>query len=152
MKLEPMYRVRFNYPEGWSVRLGEGGSTESRNFFLSVGTCEGRIEGSFRGANHPARRSDGTFLPDFQGVIETTDGATVLFDWRGYGRAYPPGSRQVVCSGLHWSDHERYRWLNDSQAVGVGEVRGGGDVPMELVVDWYEVGWSPLPESWPPAG
>jgi hypothetical protein len=53
----------------------------------------GRISGRFRGANHPYRRGDGTFQPDFQGVIETDDGAEVLFDYRGYGRAYPVGGR-----------------------------------------------------------
>ena len=45
--------------------------------------------GGSEGRNHPHRRGDGTFLPDFQGVIETDDGAEVLFDYRGYGRVYP---------------------------------------------------------------
>jgi hypothetical protein len=76
-------------------RVGRGPGSESaegRFFFLA----EGRISGLFRGANHPSRRGDGTFLPDFQGVIETDDGAEVLFDYQGYGRAYPVGRRQIV--------------------------------------------------------
>jgi hypothetical protein len=48
-------------------------------------------------------------LPDFQGVIETVDGAEVLFDDRGYGRAYPVGRRQIVTSATHLSEDERYR-------------------------------------------
>jgi hypothetical protein len=66
---------------------------ECQLFFLAEGHCEGRLSGGFRAANHPHRRSDGTFVPDFQGVIETDDGAEVLFDYRGYGRAYPAGAR-----------------------------------------------------------
>jgi hypothetical protein len=50
------------------------GNPECQFFFLAEGRCEGRISVLFRGANPPHRRSDGTFLPDFQGVIETDDG------------------------------------------------------------------------------
>jgi hypothetical protein len=28
----------------------------------------------------------------YQGVIETEDGATAMFDWRGYGRDGPTGT------------------------------------------------------------
>jgi hypothetical protein len=93
VRLEPLYRVRFSYSGGWSADLAGPDSAEGRFFFLAEGRCEGRISGLSRGANHPHRRSDGTFLPDFQGVIETDDGAEVLFDYRGYGRAYPIGRR-----------------------------------------------------------
>jgi hypothetical protein len=100
--------------------------------------------GDFRGANHPDRRGDGTFLPDFQGVIETDDGAEVLFDYRGYGRAYPVGKRQIVVSAAHLSEDERYRWLNESLSIGVGEVRSQEDGPTELVIEWAEVVWEPV--------
>ena len=113
---------------------------------MAEGRCEGRISGLFRGANHPHRRGDGTFLPDFQGVIETDDGAEVLFDYRGYGRAYPVGRRQIVASGTHLSEDERYRWLNDSLSVGGGEVgcqEGGATV---LVIEWAELVWEPVPD------
>ena len=48
MKLEPLYRVRFRYPEGWSVALGAGGSLEGQHFFLAEGRCTGRVAGRFR--------------------------------------------------------------------------------------------------------
>ena len=121
-------------------------SDECKFFFLAQGRCEGRISGRFRGANHPNRRGDGTFLPDFQGVIETDDGAELLFDYRGYGRAYPVGRRQIVATGTHLSEDERYRWLNDSLSVGVGEVRSQPDETTELVVEWAELVWEPLEE------
>ena len=146
MRLEPLYRVRFTYSDGWTIDLAEPESAESQHFFLAEGRCEGRISGRFRGANHPYRRSDGTFLSEFQGVIEADDGAEVLFDYRGYGRAYPAGRRQIVVSGTHLSDDERYAWLNDMLSVGVGEVRSQEDGPTQLVIEWAELVWEPLGE------
>jgi hypothetical protein len=145
MLLRPLYRVRFRYPQGWAVALSSPDGAESQHFYVAEGRCEGRIQGAFRGANHP-RRGDGTFQPDFQGVIETSDGATIFFDHRGYGRAYPVGRRQIVASGFHLSDHPEYRWLNDALAVGVGEVRTIREGQVELVIDWSEVVWEPIPE------
>jgi hypothetical protein len=141
VKLESLYVARFAYPEGWTVDLGG----ESRNFAFAEGTVTGRVEGRLRGANHPRRRADGTFEPDFQGVIETNDGATILFDWRGYGRAYPAGRRQIVCSATHTSDHESYKWLNDVVCAAVGEVRAGSDT-VELVLEVAELVWQPPAE------
>lgn len=147
MRLEALYRVRFTYSGGWSVGLAEQGSAESQHFFLAEGRCEDRISGRFRGANHPQRRSDGTFLPDFQGVIETDDGAEVLFDYKGYGRAYPAGRRQIVASGTHLSEDERYVWLNDTLSVGVGEVRAQAQGPTQLLIEWAELVWEPIAEQ-----
>ena len=144
MRLEPLYRVTFHYPEAWFVELdGERGS-ESEHFLIAEGRCEGRIAGRFRGANHPHRRTDLTYLPDFQGVIETDDGATVAFDLRGYGRAYPEPKRQVVGVVTHLVSDERYRWLNDMVCPLVGEVRpradgGGTDIALEIA----QLVWEP---------
>ena len=77
MRLELFYRVQFSYTVGWDADLAGPENPEGRFFFLAEGRSEGRISGQFRGANHPHRRSDGTFLPDFQGVIETDDGAEI---------------------------------------------------------------------------
>jgi len=146
VRLEPLYRVRFAYSDQWGADLAGPDSNEAKVFFLAEGRCEGRISGRFRGANHPYRRGDGTFLPNFQGVIETDDGAEVLFDYRGYGRAYPIGRRQIVASATHLSEDERYRWLNDSLSVGVGEVRSQEEGPTELIMVWSELVWEPLEE------
>jgi hypothetical protein len=142
MKLEPLYRATFAYPDAWAVDLG----SEQQHFFLAEGRCEGRIAGVLRGANHPRGRADGTFLPDFQGVIETEDGATVWFDWGGYGRAYPAGRRQIVGWGLHLCDDDRYRYLNDSVCALAGEVRTLESGGLELVVDAAEIVWEPVAE------
>jgi hypothetical protein len=148
MRLEPLYRVEFAYPDGWSVELTGEHGTEWQDFYLAEGACAGRVEGRMRGANHPRRRVDGTYCPDFQGVIETRDGGIVMFDWRGYGRAYPVGARQIVLAATHLSEDEPYRWLNDVVCVGAGEVRtrADGSGP-DLVIDVAELVWEPPGDS-----
>ena len=90
MRLEPLYRIRFTYPHAWGVEL-EGGWQQ--HLFLAEGRCEGGVSGRFRGANAPRRRTvDGPFCPDIRAVIETDDGATIMFESQGYGRAYPQGA------------------------------------------------------------
>ncbi len=159
MQLKPLYRLWMTYPEGWSVNLTGPRGVESQHFMFAEGHCEGRITGRMRGANHPRSRTDNTFVPDFQGVIETEDGAAILFDMTGYGRPYPEGRRQIVGSATHLSPDERYQWLNDVVCVTVGEVRTrqgeterAGPTGMtirpsvELVIDVAELIWEPIPE------
>ena len=144
MRLAPLYRIRFTYPEGWEVEL-EGGWQQ--HLYLAEGRCEGAISGRFRGANYPQRRTEaGPFCPDLRAVVETDDGATVLLELQGYGRAYPPGRRQVVGSVLHLSDNERYRHLNDVLCVCVGEVRAPQEPAAQtsLVLDVAELVWEPI--------
>jgi hypothetical protein len=74
-------------------------------------------------------------------VIETDDGAAVMFEWHGYGRAYPVGRREIVGAVFHLSEDERYRRLNDVVCVSAGEVRAREDGPSDLVVDIAELVW-----------
>jgi hypothetical protein len=138
--------VRFRYTNDWSAEIAPGESPELAVYSVAEGRCEGRIVGRLLGANHPRRRSDRTFLPNFQGVIETDDGAAVLFDYRGFGRAHPPGRRQIMVTATHLSGDPRYRWLNDSVGVGAGEVRAREGGSPDLVIDRYEAIWEPIPE------
>ena len=156
MRLRPLYTVRFSYPDGWEVKLkdadGTSGLTEERHFYFAEGACQGEISGEFRGANHPHRRLDKNFEMDLQGFITTTDGATIMTDYRGYGRVHkvtdPSGRRQVVGAAWHLSDDERYRWLNDTVCAISGEVRTPALPPdklrqsdVRLVFDVAEVTW-----------
>jgi hypothetical protein len=145
LKLEPLYRIRFTYTDSWMVGL-EGGSSQHLSF--AEGRCDGQISGRFRGVNFPRRRgASGPFGPDFRAVIETDDQATVMFELRGYGRAYPPGRRQIVGAVFHLSDSEPYQRLNDVVCVCVGEVRAPADPQQEepdLVLDVAELVWEPI--------
>jgi len=124
LQLKPLYSVRFRYPADWAIELIGPAGKEEQHFFLAEGECSGTISGRFRGANHPRRRTDLTFVPDFQGVIETGDGAVVYFDYQGYGRAYPKGRRQIVTAAFHTTAHESTGGSTMSSASGA--VRSGG--------------------------
>jgi len=147
MRLEPLYRLTFRYEEEWGVAIGDDTSPAGLFFFIAEGRCSGNVIGRFRAANHPLRRPDGTFVPDLQGIIDTDDGATIVLDMTGYGRAYPVGARQVVVSLTHVSDDPRYTRLNDSLAVGCGEVRWLSDEETELVIDVRELIWEPIDDG-----
>lgn len=144
MQLEPLYRATWTTPEAWSVRLDGETGTEGRSFFIAEGRTEGRLSARFRAANYPRLRTDGTLTPDFRGVLETDDGATVLFAWQGYARVGSDGMRELLGSVTHVSDDARYGWLNDRICVIVGEVRSDGGGGFEVVVDVSELIWEPI--------
>ena len=71
----------------------------------------------------------------------------MIFECHGYGRAYPPGRRQIVGSVTHLSDDERYARLNDVVCVCAGEVRSTpGSESTNLVMDVAELVWEPIAE------
>jgi hypothetical protein len=144
MRLEELYRIRFTYPEGWVVGLeGVGAAPVSRR-------------GSLRGFDHwsLSRRQLSasphrvrTFLSRLRAAIDTDDGATIMVEMHGYGRAYPAGRRQIVGSVLHVSDSDRYRGLNDVVCACAGEVRAPEDPNAQssvLVIDVAELVWEPI--------
>ena len=147
MRLDPLYRVTFTTPESWRVELEGDTGTEGRSFLIAEGRTEGRLSARYRGANFPRRRVDGALTPDFRGVLETDDGATILFAWQGYGRLADGGRRELVGSITHVSDDERYRWLNDRVCAVSGEVRARpGGAGFDVVLDVADIVWEPLGE------
>ena len=134
MKLAPLYGVEFSYPEHYDV-----GGPDVGGVFLAEGRCEGTLSGRFRGLNHPRLRTDDVYLPNFQGVIETDDGAKIAFDYRGYGRARDYG-REVVGTALHSTGDDRYARLNDAVSVLSGEAR-----ERTIKLEIAELVWEPPP-------
>jgi hypothetical protein len=145
MQLEPTYRVTFTTPEGWSVtRKGETG-TEGQSFLIAEGRTEGRLSARYRAANFPRQRVDQALEPEFRGVLETDDGATVLFTWSGLARITPSGMRQLLGTLVHVTDDERYRWLNDRVFAVEGEVRPRPEgVGFDVVLAVSEMVWEPV--------
>src|SRR5512132_415157 len=125
MRLEPLYRIRFAYSESWAVGLDGGW----QQLFLSLrDAARVRSPGVSAARTSPGKRGpDGPFRPDFRAVIEADDGATIMVEWHGYGRDYPPGRRQIVGALFHLPDREPYRRLNDVVCVCAGEVRAPSD-------------------------
>jgi hypothetical protein len=152
MQLEDLYRVTFTTPESWTVtRPGDAGATkgaEGRSFLIAEGRAEGRLSARYRAANYPRRRSDGALEPAFRGVLETDDGATVLFEWDGLATMTPTGMRQLLGMVRHITDDERYVWLNDRVCALEGEVRpldeGDG---FDVVLRVYTMSWEPITRS-----
>jgi hypothetical protein len=168
MRLEPLYRATFTTPEAWSVELEGEHGTEGRSFLLAEGRSQGRGEregaagllppfpsqplrlrrcwdsARLRAANFPRRRVDVTLTPDFRGVLETDDGATILYAWQGYGRAGAGEARELVGSVTHETDDERYAWLNTAVCALAGEVRPREDGHgFDVVCEVSELVWEP---------
>jgi hypothetical protein len=145
MQLRPFYRVTFTTPESWNVtREGESGA-EGQSFLIAEGRAEGRLSARYRAANFPRRRVDGALEPEFRGVLETDDGATVLFHWEGLASLTDSGTRQLLGTIQHVSDDERYRWLNDRVCAVEGEVRPRADGSgFDVVLEVSEMMWEPV--------
>ena len=145
MRLEPLYRATFTTPEAWSVTLQASGVAEGRSFLIAEGRTEGRVAARYRAANFPRHRVDGALVPEFRGVLETDDGATILFSWDGLATLTDTGMRRLAGSMTHLSDDDRYAWLNDRVCALTGEVRprdaGEG---FDVILEVAELVWEPL--------
>jgi hypothetical protein len=142
MRLEPFYRVTFTTPESWNVTREGGSGVEGQSFLIAEGRAEGRPSARYRAANYPRRRVDGALEPSFRGVLETDDGAAILFHWEGLASLTDSGMRQLVGMIQHVSDDERYRWLNDRVCAVDGEVRPRSDGSgFDVVLEISEMVW-----------
>lgn len=143
VQLKHLYYVVWEYGQGWRINVPPG-SAELFNYFHVNGDVRGRINGRFHGTNHGRRRSDETFLPDVQGVIECTGGATIGFDYQGYGGPSNDGQKRVLVAVRHYSEDPKWAFLNDSIAVGVGENRLAEDGTVLAMIEVFEVVWQQL--------
>jgi hypothetical protein len=133
VRLEPLYEVRFAYPEHYLAR-----GPETVGLLFAEGRCEGQVAGRFRGLNFARLRSDDVYLPDFRGVIETDDGALLAFHLSGLARKRDYG-REVTGTIVHNTGSERYSRLNDAICVFAGEARRD-DIRIEVA----ELVWEPV--------
>jgi hypothetical protein len=132
VRLEPLYRLTFRYPE--SRR------TADEMLLFAEGRAEGRLSGEFRGANRARRLPRGGYLPELHGAIRTDDAATVLLTLTGHGDPEADPDGRVIAAVVHSTDAEHYAWLDGTVAAVAGEVRGG----REVVLDVAELVWEPL--------
>ena len=133
MRLEPLYRISFAYPEHYLSR-----GPDTLGLFFGEGRVEGQVNGRFRGLNHARMRSDDVYVPDFHGVIETDDGALLAFHLRGLARKSTYG-REVTGTIVHNTGSARYARLNDAVCVLAGEARRD-DIRLEVA----ELVWEQL--------
>jgi hypothetical protein len=129
VRLEPLYRLTFRYPE--SFRAGD------ELLLLAEGRAEGRVSGRFRGVNRARKSPDGTYLPALSGAIETDEGEHVLLTLVGRGAPQAEPQGRVVAAIVHSADGA-HAWLNDVLGVVAGEVRD-----KEVVLEVTELVWEP---------
>jgi hypothetical protein len=142
MRLEPLYTVTFTTPEAWSVEADADTGIEGRGFLLAEGRSTGRLSARYRAANFPRQRTDGALVPEFRGVLETDDGAVILFEWQGLAVLTDSGTPGLLGSLVHTSGDPRYRWLNDRVCAVEGEVRPRtGGSGFEVVFEVSEMVW-----------
>jgi hypothetical protein len=121
MRLENLCDMDLGYTTEFFLVQPYGGE-EGTAYGEGDGTVTGkRLSGNVRWSNHPHRRSDGSMLPNTRGVIETPQGAYVIFDLEGRTTWSEDGSRggQNLVVTFEAED-ESYRWLNSVLCVGEG--------------------------------
>ena len=81
-------------------------------------------------------------------MLETDDGASILFHWEGLATLNDSGMRQLLGVIQHVSDDERYRWLNARVCTIEGEVRPRVDAAgFDVVLDVSLMTWEPIREE-----
>jgi hypothetical protein len=117
--LELRYTTDFHYVSPYEGQSGKG-------WGLGEGTAAGdRLNGTLVWSNHPTGRGDGAMQPAARGVITTSEDASVMFDFSGrtvfVERDGRTTGRQLLMT-LFESEHESYRWLNDTVCMTEGAV------------------------------
>ena len=123
MRLEHLCDMDLGYTTEFFLVQPYGGE-EGSAYGEGDGTVTGdSLRGTARWSNHPHRRSDGSMLPNTRGVIETPDGARVIFDLEGrtiWSKDGNTGGQNLAVT--FEAEDERYRWLNNVLCVGEGVV------------------------------
>ncbi len=136
MRLDHIFEIEMQFKDFFF-------SAESRPagqlcYALGIGAVRGEgLRGTLRWTNRARRRDDGTrqvfspvvqststWLPHFDGVILTDDGAHILFSFSGYNRSVEMKNclhhRAITARITFSSVHDRYRHLNKVFGVLVG--------------------------------
>lgn len=97
----------------------------------SAGSFEGpKLKGTVKGpgGDWVTARADGSILLDVRLLLETEDGAVILMTYKGLS---PDGGKTIRTAPVFETGDERYAWLNNVQAVGIGGT-GQGTVTYDV--------------------
>ena len=126
--MELAYREESLY-QGKLVLARPYGSQEASAYGEGDGLVKGdRLKGRARWVNHPHGRSDGVWLPNVHGVIQTEDGASVLFSLHGRTRFVDGGKGRQLLTVIFETGDERYSWLNETICVFEGVIDDAAQV------------------------
>ncbi|MEE3328206.1 MAG: DUF3237 domain-containing protein [Myxococcota bacterium] len=97
---------------------------------MMVGVKGGHFEGDRLkgkvvepGGDWVTQRADGSIKVDVRVILQTDDGAHILVTYNGIG-IVTEGKLSTRCAPLFETGDERYAWLNNIQAVGIGRMEG----------------------------
>ena len=143
--------LRLDVDSAGAAQIGK--TPEGQRTIASVqgGTFEGsRLSGKVLpgGADWVRFRTDGTMMIDVRLTLQTHDGALIYLSYEGrfigaagamaelaQGKTLDPGSYSLSTVAKFECGDERYSWLNDTIAVGIGEQSG-----FNPVYTIYEIG------------
>lgn len=116
MRLEHLCDMELTY-SGPIVSVQPYGTKEGSAYGSGDGSVTGeKLRGAVRWTNHPHQRSDGSYLPDAHGVIQTDDGAAIIFSLQGR-TIFSDNKGAQLLAAVFEADDERYRWLNNTFCV-----------------------------------
>lgn len=133
MRLVPLFDGELSFDETTEVGFPTYDTDgDWASYVLGDGRVAGeRLNGNVRWTNHPRRRADGTWLPEFHGVISTDDDAQILISFSGYNRGVTDPFEYEHRSGLAAvtlsASDDRYRWVNQVFAVMEADIRPSAD-------------------------
>jgi hypothetical protein len=127
IQFTPLFEATWGYEEFTRV-APFGPNSEAQAFaFTAREGCriEGeRLSGSYRLVQFPRWRSDGLFLPDAHGLLETKDGRQVMIQAGGFAIPVPDAQGEWAISHWmrFWTAAPEFAWLNQTVAFGVGSL------------------------------
>ncbi len=83
------------------------------------------VEGA-AGGDWPLVRADGTLVLDVRANLRTDDGADIYVTYSGIGVPGADGGYSIRTAPLFQTGDERYAWLNNVQALGIGRTTDAG--------------------------
>ncbi len=85
------------------------------------------------GGDWVTQRADGSIKLDVRMTLKTNDDAMIFVSYNGIGNVVD-GQLKARCAPVFETGDERYAWLNNIQAVGIGGLDG-----TNVVYDIYEL-------------
>jgi len=123
LPVEFLFRLEVQTLEPPPIAVAGGPHGDRLIVTASAGTFEGpRLSGRVvpgPGAEWATTLPGGSVRADVRLVLETDDGAPLLMTYNGVGTVGEDGLR-VRIAPLFQAGAERYQWLNEIQAVGLG--------------------------------
>ena len=140
-RITPKFDFLFHMEAGLEApqMVGDSGKGNRIIFVATDGTIEGpKIKATVLsgGGDWMKMRSDGVGELDVRASMKTDDGALIYVHYKGLSHnKTPDGSRYFVTTPRFETSVEKYKWLNNIVAIGLGSSAG----PSRVQYDVYAI-------------